>query len=512
MKRIAAITMLFILSFSILFGLNASAKSQYIPKFVSVVYDDSGSVHQNGLKNWAYANYAMQSFCGLLNKQDKLFVTYLSTPDKPVEMDLLSNKQQTIEGIRNHSDSKDTPFSAIDSAYNVFAGIPNSSKSTQYWLVIITDGKFITHEKTETTEEVLTSQTELSQKLNNMAQSKMPNGSTVKIMYLAIGSDAISPDPAQVKNMFLYPEYGSKTVFSGETIVGIMSTIADKIAGKTRLNSAQITFLDDKTVKVESKIKLVNIAVLSQKNAAKLLSAKIENGKDLNLEQSISLTYPQVSGRITDENLNGSISLIGTDEENINAGTYILSFSEAVAADSFAVLFEPAIEIRMMLYYPDGREITDVGVLLPGDTIHILYKAFETGTDNEVSLDSLGTSAKHGLTYYEDGNKTGSTVNDQSAYIITLTGAEIKISSFIVIEGFEPIESIIEFTPKQTTGYTAVASENDGSEIGRRKLINNEKTVRFIIIMFLLFCFFSMDLYLRKDLSLTQKSPIYQST
>jgi len=482
MKKTTALTMLLILTFSFLFGLKASAMSQYIPKFVSVVYDDSGSVHQNGSKNWAYANYAMQSFCGLLNKQDKLFVTYMSVPEKPVEIDLASSRQDVIDSIRNHSETKDTPFAAIDTAYDVFSSIPNSNKSTQYWLVIITDGAFISAAKTGTTQEAFASQADLTLKLGDMADKKMPNGSAVKIMYLAIGTDAISPDPAQVKNLFLYPEYGSGTVFSGETIVSIMSKIADKVAGKTRLNPERISFIDDKTVKVESKIKLVNIAVLSQKNAAKLISAKIENGKDLNLEQSVLLKYPQVTGRTTDENLNGSISLIGTDAENINAGTYILSFSDAVASDSFAVLFEPALEIRMMLNYPDGREIMDVDSLKPGDTIHVVYKVYEAGTDNEVSLDALGAAAVYSLTYYEDGNQAGSTVNDQTGYVITLTGADIKIASSVIIEGFEPIESAIEFKPQKAVVFTTAAVENESIEIGRRALFNNEKAVRFVVL------------------------------
>ena len=44
-------------------------------KIVSVVYDDSGSMDGD---KWAYANYAMQSFCGMLNSDDQLFITYMS--------------------------------------------------------------------------------------------------------------------------------------------------------------------------------------------------------------------------------------------------------------------------------------------------------------------------------------------------------------------------------------------------------------------------------------------------
>ena len=98
----------------IVFGAAASvvfAESLYVRKIVSVVYDDSASM---GGQNWAYANYAMQTFCGMMNSEDQLFITYMSgvlyNPlYKPYSADLSSGGiQGSVDSIRSHQDSGST--------------------------------------------------------------------------------------------------------------------------------------------------------------------------------------------------------------------------------------------------------------------------------------------------------------------------------------------------------------------------------------------------------------------
>ena len=191
MKKAFIILIVLVLILSAGPKLTASAESLYSQKVVSVVYDDSVSIHVNGSKNWSYANYAMQSFCGLLNKQDKLFITFLSDPDKPVNIDLSSDRQAAVDSIRTHSKAKGTPYSAIDNAYKVLNNVSGSNKNTQYWLVIITDGVFVKKEKSKTSNEVLINKNDLNSKLKGIADKRMPNGSKIRITYLAIGQEEI---------------------------------------------------------------------------------------------------------------------------------------------------------------------------------------------------------------------------------------------------------------------------------------------------------------------------------
>ena len=147
MKRIISLLLmvLMILSLLLCFPLTASADSMYIRKVVSLVYDDSTSM--NGDK-WAYANYATQVFTGMLNNEDKLYITYMSAVQddpshEPDEVDLSSGAiQKSVDSIRDHDDRQDTPFAAVQTAYDKLLDVDDSNPNTQYWLVVISDGDF----------------------------------------------------------------------------------------------------------------------------------------------------------------------------------------------------------------------------------------------------------------------------------------------------------------------------------------------------------------------------------
>ena len=84
----------------------ASAESLYIRKIVSVVYDDSGSMKGD---KWAYANYAMQAFCGMLNSEDQLYITYMDDSQtvsnySPEKKNLSAGGiQDSVNSIKNHT-------------------------------------------------------------------------------------------------------------------------------------------------------------------------------------------------------------------------------------------------------------------------------------------------------------------------------------------------------------------------------------------------------------------------
>ena len=165
--------------------LKAGAESLYIRKIVSVVYDDSGSMSYNGCSNWAYANYAMQAFCGLLNDEDKLFVTYMSSAGNypnsyvPDEVDLsASGIQSSVNSIRDHFDDQGTPFWSLDIAYDKLRSVDDSNENTQYWLVVITDGNFAREGNIEVPED------DVNSKLASFSSSTMPNGSSPRITFL----------------------------------------------------------------------------------------------------------------------------------------------------------------------------------------------------------------------------------------------------------------------------------------------------------------------------------------
>ena len=161
MKRIVSSVLAFIILISSvgMLSITASADSMYIKKIVSVVYDDSGSMlTDEKIENkvispdWIYANYAMQTFCGMLNSEDQLFITYMSSARSVNGGDLVCKAdkseitegeiQKSVDKIRDHNKAGATPYAAVEAAVEQLEKVENKDPNTQYWLVIITDGGF----------------------------------------------------------------------------------------------------------------------------------------------------------------------------------------------------------------------------------------------------------------------------------------------------------------------------------------------------------------------------------
>ena len=148
MKRILSVMLAVVMFSGILsaFSLPAAAdnSNSKVRRVISVVYDDSGSMFKEKAARWANANYAMQSFCSMLNSEDELYITYMSDPNNAREIDL-SNVESEIENIRYHDKAGNTPFKSVETAYNKLASLDGDfydDDTTQYWLVIISDGTF----------------------------------------------------------------------------------------------------------------------------------------------------------------------------------------------------------------------------------------------------------------------------------------------------------------------------------------------------------------------------------
>lgn len=105
-------------------------------KIISVVYDDSGSMAG---ERWTYANYSLQTLTSLLNTQDELYVTYMSDPSDAKKISL-TDIQDSVDKIRDKEDSHNTPEESIDTAVGKLESIKGTDATTQYWLIIMTDG------------------------------------------------------------------------------------------------------------------------------------------------------------------------------------------------------------------------------------------------------------------------------------------------------------------------------------------------------------------------------------
>ncbi len=455
MKRTLSVVLMLVLMLSCMtaFPLKTSADSLYIKKVVSVVYDDSGSMDDE--HRYLYANYAMQTFCGMLNEEDKLYITYMTSPSQSTQIKLgASDIEKSLSDIRNSgTPSGGTPFTAVETAFTALKNVNDIDPNTQYWLVVITDGVF--NEYSTSTEDAAIKA--LDEKFKGFTSESMTNGTKPQVTYLAIGSKVVSPNEDKEKGIFTYSAKDSNE------ITDTMSKLADKVSGRTRLDKNSVKITGD-TVEVSSDVPLLNIAVLTQETEAVLQSVTHSNNKSLTIARAAKLNVDTraVSG------LYGGAYLIDNAQSHIEKGTYTLKFDKSVNADNVVVLFEPAIEMRMTITL-NGKEISDYNELddaSENDKISIECKVYEMGTDNVIKPDLLPSDTEYKLSIIEDG-KVAKEVTGSSLSIkdYVLKKQKTNITSEMILSGFNPITATVEFTPKEfvyVPTYTMEAALKDG--------------------------------------------------
>jgi len=459
-----------------IFTFSVSADSLYIRKIVSVVYDDSGSMDRDD--RFAYASYAMQTFCGMLNAEDQLFISYMCDSEKnprysPEQIDLsASGIQRSVDSIRNHIGGGSTPYEAVELAFNKLTSVNDSNPNTQYWLVVITDGSFnecnsMTNDQTKRF---------LNDKFKNYAETVMPNGTNPQVIFMGIGG-VLSPDEDQKKGIFL------SSASSSDEIIDAMDEMADKISGRTRLQQNEIQKIHENTIQVSSSIPLLNIAVLAQGSEAKITKVLFNNEIDVPVSRKVSLGYPGYSDLV------GGAFLLGDSQKAIGSGNYTITFDRNVELDDIVVLFEPALEMRMTITV-NGREITDYRELsnvMENDSLSVSCKIYEMGTDTEIDPALLPPGTKFEITVAENGTEVkknsgkGMTLAD---YI--LKNMETEITAAVMIEGFNPIVFSEKFTPAKYVPKIVYSITSDyGSDIKSVKYddigANKDLTIQFTV-------------------------------
>lgn len=462
MKKLLSMLLAIIIVSSVMLTLPipVSAESLYIRKIVSVVYDDSGSMAGD---KWAYANYAMQSFCGMLNSEDQLFITYMrysqyQTNYSPEKIDLSADKiQSSVDYIRNHTDSGSTPYSAVEMAYNKLKSVNDSNPNTQYWLVVITDGAFNECSSMNNNE----TKSFLNENFKNYTASVMPNGSNPQVTFLGIGG-IVFPDEDQSRGIYTY------SASNADGIIGAMSDMADRISGRTRLAKNDIKKVNDKTIQVSSAIPLLNIAVFAQGSRAKVTKATDGSSNNIPISRKVSLSYPSYSTLV------GGAFLLGDSTNVIGSGTYNIEFDQAVDLNDIIVLFEPALEVRMTVAL-NGKEISDYSKLsdaMESDKISVAYKIYEMGTNVEIDPALLPPGTKFEISVFEAGKcveQTSGKAMAMSDYV--LKNIETEITAAVIIEGFSPIDYSLKFTPTKYVPRIVYSITSDyGSNVKSVKL------------------------------------------
>ncbi len=477
MKKIisAVLAAVLICSVLALIPTTVSAESLYIRKIVSVVCDDSGSMGLDKTdpnSKWAYANYALQAFCGMLNSDDKLFVTYMSAPHESEEVDLSAGAiQSSVDNIKSKSPKTSTPYQSVITAFDKLKNTADSNPNTQYWLVVITDGNFDRDGIGPDDKAALNSN------LNNYVSTQMPNGSTPQVTFLGIGNGVTMPDEDAGKGIYTY------TAADAPGIIQAMSSMADRISGRTRLNPDSLKLVGDDAIQVSSAIPLLNIVVFVQGSDAKVSRASYGNS-NIPVSRQASLSYPVNTALV------GGAFLIGDSQRAIDSGTYTIKFDKKISMDDVVVLFEPALEARMTISL-NGKELSNFNALadsMESDRVSVSYKIYEMGTDKEIDPSLMPTGTELQITVRENGQEVYK-VSGAGKFLsdYTLKNIETEITASVIIDGFNPIECTAKFTPTEYVKrvvYTVAASYGGDSSSVKAEQIGSNKDMSILFTVY----------------------------
>lgn len=501
-KRLVAILMGLIIAsglFTVSFADNESTNSLSPKKVVAILYDDSGSMRVDQQGNyktkWFYANYAFQIFTGLLNQNDELLLTFMSNPNTIIKSngagllkDFSSDRQKTVDAIRKYKGNGDTPYDQIKFVGDQLCAVKDNDPSTQYWYVIIADGRF---EKKPGDPSSEVGQTKVDEALAPYAGKQMANGSECHVLFMAIEDVKGEKTKESKEDKEKEPAFPSESEYvqvescKGKGIVDVMSRMADTITGRYRLDSSEIT-TDGKTITIDSALPLFNIQVLTQNSNAKVTSAKVTDGDSLACS-SISMSTPKGNDKFKKEGdkLYGNLGTITSKGDYIPAGKYTITFDKDVSPDDIVVMYEAALETRISIFR-NGKLIEDTSTLRENEKIDIKSELMIIGTDESIDITKLPKGIFEGMSLTIDENGTtvvSETLGEKSSAIeykdYVIQKGDTLITARTDLKGITPLIDKEAFTALNPVVYGITADDNE--LIVRRGYIHGKGSVDFTV-------------------------------
>ncbi len=432
-------------------------------KIVTVVFDDSFSMaNENRYSN---ANYAIQAFIALLNEQDELHLVYMSDaarqlaaqPDNfdssaiAVDADL-SNPQAGADQVRNNPwHGAGTPFGSVQIGYNELVSHEDTDPSTQYYLIVLTDGGFMDDATNQ-----ITIDTGTVQGLFESFYGKlMPNQTHMNTYYLAIGAEAVALTDRPDLN------FHAQTASDGQSMIRAIGTLADTISGRYRLDVSEIS-VQDSMVTFTSALPLKSVSFLSQGRETAVASVTGPNGENYEIKRNVTLSPDSYN---TDSSLFGNAILTDADGVNMPAGTYQVQFTAGVDSNTLAIMIEPAVECRLVVQYQGEIFSAEKLAEIPeGETVTITAQAVESGTDTPVDSSFLEAGTANMLVYEVNGNEI--VRSDTGELTITLQLGEGRLTGSIQMPGFLPKTADERFTTKSKVVYRV---ESDAADVSVRQ-------------------------------------------
>lgn len=375
------------------FAAEDAGSPKHIPRIVSIVFDDSGSMYNNS-DRWAYTSYAMQAFAAMMGKDDVLYITYLNAPAGTVKVDLSDGaKNATVSGFANIMFGGGTPNKVQKGADCLTKEYAKHKTNAKYYLVVMADG------------ELDSGLGKLSDKIAAAASSTKAAlaGADFETVYFSMKSGDNSNIPG-VTSYF---------AASSNQIVNTLKTVSADIMGRTAVDHS----VSGGTLSFNLKYPVLSIAVFAQKKDGDFQNFRASVKKDGKTPAcqvgNYSVKCPttiikntnatQHKEVIPSEPPAGVVSLITNNGNPLEKGTYSIDISGYdLQKDDIVVLVEPAVRIGCKYRLnDDDTEITFEELkkrVAEGDTVTVSCGLYEMNPDGSmgdaVPLDILSPDYK----------------------------------------------------------------------------------------------------------------------
>lgn len=438
MKKVLSIllVMLFVIQLSPAAALatNESGSPKHIPRIVSVVFDDSGSMYKD-TDRWAYTSYAMQAFTAMMSDEDVLYVTYLNAPSGTVKIDLSeSAKQGNIDNIEKTMFGGGTPNKLSQGAECLKTEYKKYGTDAKYYLVVLADGLLDA------------GQGDMSTELGKVAQntSSALSGADFETIYFSMLKNA----NVNISGVT------SHSATTGSEIVEVLRNISADIMGRTKIDFK----VSDGKVSFDLDYPALSIAVFVQKQNTEFSNVRVpikRNGKSVSCDTGVfyvdcpteivkNLSTSVYNEKIPVNPPSGFVTLIENGNSSVAKGSYTIDLSAYdISKNDLVVLVEPAVKLGCKYYIGDGTKALSFEEMKEqvraGDYVTVECGLYEMNPDGSlgdaVPEDVLSPDYKLYVNDTAVGEKVG-----ENKYEITIDekydNKQLKIEA--VLKGYQP--------------------------------------------------------------------------
>ena len=407
-KLTAAVVSALLLLSSLIFPATAADTSgggnaRYTQKIVAVIYDDSGSMNDDPIREPA-ARYSLEMLMALLDERDQMAIVPMNGKGNNINVDLASpNRDAELDRVITlpqliARDGQGTPHASMGHAINYLKGhglkssadLWASEQDKEYWMVILTDGAF------DSLSGCLTAADTVAYYIKDYP--------TLHTVYVGFGAGAVDlSTPVYTKIMEPYKFTPYKTA---ETeLAGVIQSISNQMSGRYPLANTDYSVSGNKVIvnldkagSTLSAISLSSISLIAQNCGATVKSATY-NGK------SITVAKPSV---IVPEKLLGMKAGFACEVAGapfFKGGELVFEFTAPVTPDKLSIFAEPALSISYYIECMVNSSWQRVDMqyinehLTPADEIRVGYEVREQASGGLVDLEKTFGATTSSVTY-----------------------------------------------------------------------------------------------------------------